>query len=93
MYVKVGFGLQPKGLVQVPAAALIFRATGPQVARVDKSGRINFSDVTIARDDGNATPAESRAWAFNKYRGHLCVTAAGSHSPTAPAGSFGEASR
>ena len=54
MYVKVGFGLQPKGLVQVPAAALIFRSSGPQVARVDKTGRLTFHDVTIARDDGNA---------------------------------------
>ena len=54
MYVKVGFGLQPKGMVQVPAAALIFRAGGPQVARVDNSGRITFQNVTIARDDGNA---------------------------------------
>jgi RND family efflux transporter MFP subunit len=54
MYVKVGFGLQPKGLVQVPAAALIFRSSGPQVARVDKAGRLTFHDVTIARDDGNA---------------------------------------
>jgi RND family efflux transporter MFP subunit len=54
MYVKVAFGLQPKGLVQVPAAALLFRAGGPQVAYVDKSGRISFRDVTIVRDDGNA---------------------------------------
>jgi RND family efflux transporter MFP subunit len=54
MYVKVGFGLQPKGLVQVPAAALIFRASGPQVARVDKNNHISFRSVTIARDDGNA---------------------------------------
>jgi hypothetical protein len=54
MYVKVGFGLQPKGLVQVPAAALIFRSSGPQVARVDQTGRLTFRDVTIARDDGNA---------------------------------------
>jgi RND family efflux transporter MFP subunit len=54
MYVKVGFGLQPKGLVQVPAAALIFRASGPQVARVDKDNHISFRSVTIARDDGNA---------------------------------------
>jgi RND family efflux transporter MFP subunit len=54
MYVKVGFGLQPKGLVQVPAAALVFRASGPQVARVDKNNHINFRSVTIARDDGNA---------------------------------------
>lgn len=54
MYVKVDFGLQPKGLVQVPAAALVFRANGPQVARVDHSGHLSFRDVTIARDDGNA---------------------------------------
>ena len=54
MYVKVGFDLQSKGLVQVPAAALIFRSGGPQVARVDKTGHINFRNVTIARDDGNA---------------------------------------
>jgi membrane fusion protein, multidrug efflux system len=53
MYVRVAFGLKPKGLVQVPAAALIFRSGGPQVARVDRSGRITFRDVTIARDDGN----------------------------------------
>jgi RND family efflux transporter MFP subunit len=54
MYVKVGFDLQPKGLVQVPAAALVFRSGGPQVACVDKSNHVTFKDVTIARDDGNA---------------------------------------
>ena len=54
MYVKVGFNLQPKGLVQIPAAALIFRAGGPQVAYVDKSNHVTFRNVTIARDDGNA---------------------------------------
>jgi RND family efflux transporter MFP subunit len=54
MYVKVGFGLQPKGLVQIPAAALIFRSGGPQVACVDKTGHITFRNVTIARDNGNA---------------------------------------
>ena len=54
MYVKVGFNLQPKGLVQIPAAALIFRAGGPQVACVDKSNHVTFRNVTIARDDGNA---------------------------------------
>jgi membrane fusion protein, multidrug efflux system len=54
MYVKVGFGLQPKGLVQIPAAALIFRSGGPQVACVDKTNHISFRNVTIARDNGNA---------------------------------------
>src|SRR5262249_41032875 len=52
MYVKVDFSLMPKGLVQVPAAALLFRTSGPQVARVDRSGRIVVQNVTIARDDG-----------------------------------------
>lgn len=53
MYVKVGFGLPPRGLVQVPAAAMVFRASGPQVARVDGAGRVSFHDVTIGRDDGS----------------------------------------
>jgi RND family efflux transporter MFP subunit len=53
MYVKVGFALPPRGLVQVPAAALVFRASGPEVARVDSSGKIAFRSVTIGRDDGS----------------------------------------
>jgi len=53
MYVKVGFALPPRGLVQVPAAALVFRAGGPQVARVEPTGRISFRNVTIGRDDGS----------------------------------------
>lgn len=53
MYVKVGFQLPPRGLVQVPAAALMFRASGPQVAVVDPAGSISFRAVTIGRDDGS----------------------------------------
>jgi RND family efflux transporter MFP subunit len=53
MYLKVAFALTPRGLVQVPAAALVFRASGPQVARVGADGRLQFRAVTIARDDGN----------------------------------------
>jgi RND family efflux transporter MFP subunit len=59
MYVKVGFGLPPRGLVQVPAASLLFRASGPQVARVDSSGRISFRSVTIGRDDGSVVELSS----------------------------------
>jgi membrane fusion protein, multidrug efflux system len=59
MYVKVAFGLPPRGLVQVPAAALVFRASGPQVARVDSSGRISFHSVTIGRDDGSVVELSS----------------------------------
>jgi len=53
MYVNVAFGLPPRGLVEVPAAALIFRSTGTQVAHVDDSGKIHFETVTIARDNGS----------------------------------------
>ncbi len=54
-----GLGLPPRGLVQVPAAALLFRSGGPQVARVGADNRITFVDVGIARDDGNVRGAAS----------------------------------
>jgi len=53
MYVNVAFDLPPRGLVEVPAAALIFRSTGTQVAQVDAGGTITFDNVTIARDNGS----------------------------------------
>jgi RND family efflux transporter MFP subunit len=59
MYLKVAFALPPKGLVQVPAAALLFRASGPQVARVGADGRLSFQNVSIARDDGGAVELAS----------------------------------
>jgi RND family efflux transporter MFP subunit len=59
MYVNVGFALQPKGAVEVPAAALTFRAGGAQVARVDGNDRVSFQRVTIARDDGNVVEVGS----------------------------------
>jgi membrane fusion protein, multidrug efflux system len=59
MYVKVGFGLPPRGLVQVPAAALVFRASGPEVALVDRDGHIGFRRVTIGRDDGSVVELSS----------------------------------
>jgi hypothetical protein len=46
-------------LVEVPAATLIFRPTGTQVARVDPDGKIAFLDVTIARDNGNLVELSS----------------------------------
>jgi RND family efflux transporter MFP subunit len=52
-YVNVAFKLQPRGLVEVPAAALIFRPRATQVARVNASGKIDFQNVTIARDNGS----------------------------------------
>jgi RND family efflux transporter MFP subunit len=53
MYVTIAFRLPPRGLVEVPAAALIFRASGTQVAQVDANGKIRFADVVIARDNGS----------------------------------------
>jgi len=53
MYVSVAFRLPPRGLVEVPAAALLFRAAGTEVARVDTGGKVKFAPVTIARDDGS----------------------------------------
>ena len=53
MYVNVAFHLQPRGLVEVPAAALVFRSSGAEVARVDGRGKIVFESVAIARDNGS----------------------------------------
>jgi RND family efflux transporter MFP subunit len=53
MYVNIAFRLPPRGLVEVPAAALIFRASGTQVAEVDAGGKIHFENVVIARDNGS----------------------------------------
>ncbi len=52
MYVNVAFQLQPRGMVDVPAAALIFRPNSTQVARVGADNKISFVDVSIARDNG-----------------------------------------
>ena len=52
-YVNVSFRLQPRGLVEVPAAALVFRPNGTQVARVDAEGKIAFQNVSIVRDNGS----------------------------------------
>jgi RND family efflux transporter MFP subunit len=53
MYVTVAFRLPPGGNVEVPAAALIFRANGTQVAKVDASDKVRFEPVVIGRDDGS----------------------------------------
>jgi len=53
MYVNVDFQVSTEGLVQVPAAALMFRSDGPRIAVIDKNNRITFHKITIARDNGN----------------------------------------
>jgi RND family efflux transporter MFP subunit len=59
MYVNVAFSLPPRGQVEVPAAALIFRSSGTQVAHVDDAGKISFETVTIARDNGSLVELSS----------------------------------
>ncbi len=53
MYVQVGFRLVTEGAVEVPAAALVFRARSPQVAVVDDDSKVRFLPVSILRDEGN----------------------------------------
>ena len=59
MYVNVAFTLPPRGEVEVPAAALIFRSSGTQVAHVDDNGKVSFDTVSIARDDGSLVELSS----------------------------------
>jgi RND family efflux transporter MFP subunit len=53
MYVQADFELTGGAAIQVPAAALLYRSTGPQVAVIDPNDTVSFKDVTIASDDGN----------------------------------------
>ena len=53
MYVQADFELTGGAQVQIPAAAMLYRTGGPQVAVVEPSGAVAFRDVTIASDDGN----------------------------------------
>jgi RND family efflux transporter MFP subunit len=59
MYVQVAFAMANHGTVQVPAAAMLFRSDGPQVALVDAEQKVHFSKVSIARDDGGQLELQS----------------------------------
>jgi RND family efflux transporter MFP subunit len=58
-YVDVSFKLKSSGLIEVPAAALLFRTKGPQAAVVDEKGAVELRNVTIARDNGNVVEISS----------------------------------
>jgi RND family efflux transporter MFP subunit len=53
MYVDISFQIPETGLLEVPAAALVFRPSGPVVAVIEKDNKISFHKVSIARDNGN----------------------------------------
>jgi RND family efflux transporter MFP subunit len=59
LYAKVGFHVHGKGMAQVPAAALVARAAGQQVALVNSDDTVEFRDVSIARDNGNTVDLAS----------------------------------
>jgi multidrug efflux pump subunit AcrA (membrane-fusion protein) len=59
LYVRVGFRLDGVGTAQVPAAALVFRTAGPQVAVVGSDDTVRFRSVSIARDDGSTVGLSS----------------------------------
>jgi RND family efflux transporter MFP subunit len=52
IYVQVAFSVKAKAAVQVPASAMLFRGSGPQVALITSDDAVKFQDVSIARDDG-----------------------------------------
>ncbi len=53
LYAQIDFQLKTRGLVQVPASAMVFRSKGPQVAVVGADNVVRFQDVQILRDDGS----------------------------------------
>jgi RND family efflux transporter MFP subunit len=53
MYVRVTFKLHQPLWVQVPASAIMFRSSGPQVAVVGDGSEIKFQDISIAQDQGD----------------------------------------
>lgn len=54
MYVDVAFRVPTAGMPEVPAAALVFRPSGPQVAVIDQGLHVRLRPVTIARDNGRS---------------------------------------
>jgi RND family efflux transporter MFP subunit len=59
MYVDIAFALPAEGLIEIPAAALIFRTSGPEVAVIDQNHQVQFRKVTIARDNGSTLEISS----------------------------------
>jgi RND family efflux transporter MFP subunit len=59
MYVQVTFSIKGNEQIEVPAAALLFRSGGPQVAVISDDGIVAFKDVTIASDNGNEVAVDS----------------------------------
>ncbi len=59
MYVQVAFELNQHGTMEVPAAAILFRPGGLQVAVVDRNNKIDFRSITVAKDNGDTVELAS----------------------------------
>jgi RND family efflux transporter MFP subunit len=59
LFVQAAFALHTQGVSQVPAAALVFGVSGPQVAIVGSDGTVEFRNVSIARDNGGVVELAS----------------------------------
>jgi RND family efflux transporter MFP subunit len=66
MYVDTAFEVPNQGMLEVPAAALVFRPGGPQIAVIDKDNKVDFHNVVIARDNGNTVEIASGVAAGDK---------------------------
>jgi RND family efflux transporter MFP subunit len=66
MYLKVSIHVPHPHLLQVRAAALIFRADGPYVAVVGDDGVVQFHRVTIGVDNGDVVDLSSGISANDK---------------------------
>ncbi len=54
-FASVSFGLESDPHTRLlPASALVFRSSGPQVVTVDKTNRVKFHNVRIGRDLGQS---------------------------------------
>jgi RND family efflux transporter MFP subunit len=59
MYVQVTFQLNQGGLLEVPAAAILFRPGGLQVAVINDDNRVEFRPITVAKDNGDTVVLQS----------------------------------
>ncbi len=59
MYVQVTFQLKQRGLVQVPAASILFKPGGLQVAVIGDQDKVEFRPIAVAKDNGDTVELAS----------------------------------
>jgi RND family efflux transporter MFP subunit len=86
MYVQVTFQLKQAGLLEVPAAAILFRPGGLQVAVVDGDGKVEFRPVTVAKDNGDTVVLASGVHAGDRVALNLSSAITNGEQVTAKQG-------